>query len=120
MGLDGWVCCGIGVAADGLGERGGVLVALSVLFDEISRVLSVETVPAFVSGSCGLGSSLGVATDSDEAWLRDVSGGGPYPVDDSVAWSRYVDLQLGADLAYVVHGSDGSAIRCEMTEEWTA
>ena len=109
--MDGWVCCRGGIAADGLGECCGVLVALFVLSDEVSRVIAIETVPAFVSGACGMGSSLGGATDSDEVWLGDVSGLGHYCVDDSdVARARCVDLQLGADLAYVVHGSDGSAV----------
>ena len=121
--MDGRVCCGIDIATDGLGECCGVLVALFVLFDEISRVLSVEALPAAVSGAGGLGSSLGFAACADEAWFGHGSGCGYNGVDDSdVARQRRVDLQLGVGLANMVHGGNGTTIwrAGEITEERTA
>ena len=112
MGLDGRLCRWGGVAADCMGKCAGVYLALLVLSGEVSRVLSVKTLPVFVSGTCDLGGSVGFAESTDQAWFCDVFSGSYHAVDDSdVARKRRVDLQLCADLADLVHGNHGTTIR---------
>jgi len=109
MGLDEWVCCGIVVAADSVGKFCSVLLALLVLPGEISRDVFVESMPALVPGACNLGSLARLTIDPDKAWVCGGFGGGYYGTDDSdVAWAMGVDLQLGADMAGLVHRGNGT------------
>jgi hypothetical protein len=80
-----------------------------VLPGEISRDVFVESMPALVPGACNLGSLARLTIDPDKAWVCGGFGGGYYGTDDSdVAWAMGVDLQLGADMAGLVHRGNGT------------
>jgi len=118
--MDRWFCFGIDVAANALGEHRCDLLSVLVLSDEVPDRVSVEALSASFSAACDLGSSPGFANDSDDAGPSDCSGGNGNDVDaPCVEQGRLVGVELGAALAYVVHGCDG-AERWQMEEESVA
>jgi hypothetical protein len=78
-----WLCHGIDVTADALGEYRFVLLSMFVLFGKVHRALSLEVLSISFSSSRDLGSSPGCAVDSDQPCLSDLSGNRNHDIDDS-------------------------------------
>jgi hypothetical protein len=78
-----WLCHGIDVTADALGEYRFVLLSMFVLFGAVQRALSLEALSISFSSTRDLGSPPGSAVDSDQPGLSDLSGNRNHDIDDS-------------------------------------
>jgi hypothetical protein len=78
-----WVCHGIDVTEDALGEYRVVLLSMFVLFGAIQRALSLEALSISFSSARYLGSSPGSAVNSAQPDLSDLSGNRNNDIDDS-------------------------------------
>lgn len=109
-----WICRGIAVAADTLGEYCFVLPGVLALFRAVQGAISVEVLPASFSPACHLGNWSGVALDPDQSGPCNSSGNRNHDIPDtSVAQQKLMDVELVAGLACVVHRCSKRSKRAE-------
>jgi hypothetical protein len=68
-----WLCRGIAVTADALGEYRFVLLCMFVLSGAVQGAISLEALSVSFSSTRYLGSSSGFAVNSDQPGLGDLS-----------------------------------------------
>ena len=104
-----WLCRGIAVTADALGEYRFVLLCMFVLSGAVQGAISLEALSVSFSSTRDLGSPPSLAANSDQPGLRDLSGNRNHDIDDSyLEQQRPMDPELVAGLACVVHRCNGA------------
>jgi hypothetical protein len=78
-----WICHGIAVTADTLGEYRFILLCMLVLSSAVQGAISLEALSVSFSSTRYLGSSPSVAVNSDQLGLSDLSGNRNNDIDDS-------------------------------------
>jgi hypothetical protein len=78
-----WLCRGIAVTADALGEYRFVLLCMFVLSGAVQGAISLEALSVSFSCTRNLGSSPGFAVNSDQRGLSDLCGNRNNDVNDS-------------------------------------
>ena len=78
-----WLCHGIAVTADALGQYRCVLPSMFVLLGAVQGAISLEALSVSFSSTRDLGSSPGFAVKSDQLGLRDLFGNRNNGIDNS-------------------------------------
>src|ERR1700677_645220 len=81
--LDGWICHGIDIAANGAGKCGVIFCALLVLPGKVPRGVAFAVLPASLFAACGLGSLPRTANCADPIQIGTSPGGRHHPAHDS-------------------------------------
>jgi hypothetical protein len=112
-----WLCRGIAVTADALGEYRFVLPCMFVLSGAVQRAISLEVLSVSFSCTRNLGSSPGFAVNSDRPGLSDLSGNRNNDFNDSsVEWQGLMDPELVRVMACVVPRWNGAR---KWQKSWT-
>ena len=107
-----WLCRGIAVTADALGEYRFLLLCMFVLPGAVQGAISLEALSVSFSCPSYLGSSPGFAVNSDQAGLSDLSGNRNYDISDSCIESQgLIDSEFVGVMACLVHRCDGARKR---------
>jgi hypothetical protein len=102
-----WLCHGIAVTADALGEYRFVLLCMFVLFGAVQGAVSLQALSVSFSSTRHLGSSSGFAVNSNQPGVSDFPGNCNHIDDSSTNRQKLMDSELVAGLACVVHRCNG-------------
>ncbi len=99
-----WICHGIAVTTDTLGEYRFILLCMLVLSSAVQGAISLEALPVSFSSARHLRNSQGLAVHSDQLGFSDLSGNRNHVIlDSSIEQQKLMGFELVPGLACVVH-----------------